>query len=58
MNNDEEYTYKKICDKLGFDPMKYKAPNTDTEDDRFPNPFLVLTNEEIMFLYKKYMHND
>ena len=22
MNSDEEYIYIKICDKLGFDPMK------------------------------------
>lgn len=48
---DKEKEYKRICKKLGFIPSQYKAPETDGEDDRWENPFLSLTSEEIMFLY-------
>ena len=44
--------YKRICDKLGFIPSEYKYPETDGEDDNWENPFLVLTVEEIEYLWK------
>lgn len=44
--------YKKICDKLGFEPPTYDPPVSDTEDDTHENPFLKLTSEEIMYLYE------
>ena len=44
--------YKRICDKLGFIPSDYKHPETDGGDDRQENPFLVLTPDEINYLYK------
>lgn len=44
--------YKKICDKLGFEPSMYDPLISDTEDDTHENPFLKLSSEEIMYLYK------
>ena len=44
--------YKKICDKLGFEPSTYDPPVSDTEDDTHENPFLKLTSEEIIYLYE------
>ena len=44
--------YKRICDKLGFVPLEYKPPETDGEDDRWENPFSMLTPDEILYLYK------
>lgn len=44
--------YKKICDKLGFEPSAYDPPVSDTEDDTHENPFLKLTSDEIMYLYE------
>ena len=48
---DKEKEYKRICEKLGFIPSKYKAPDFDSEDDSFINPFSKLTSEEKDFLY-------
>ena len=47
----KESEYQRICVKLGFVPSEYVAPKTDTENDNWNNPFLVLTSEEIDFLY-------
>lgn len=44
--------YKRICDKLGFVPSKYKHDYAGTEFDGAVNPFAVLTTDEIMFLYE------
>lgn len=44
--------YKRICDKLGFVPSEFKAPEITDEDDNWENPFLVLTPDEINYLYK------
>lgn len=50
--------YEEICDKLGFEPSAYDPPVSDTEDDTHENPFLKLTTEEIIFLYKNgYLNN-
>jgi hypothetical protein len=46
---DEEY--KKICEKLGFNPSEYELPNFDGEDDSWINPFSVLTEAESDYLY-------
>ena len=48
---DKEKEYKRICGKLGFIPSKYEAPEIDTEDDNWENPFSILTTDEVMFLY-------
>lgn len=48
---DKDKEYKRICEKLGFVPSKYKAPETDSEDDNWINPFSVLTVDEVQFLY-------
>lgn len=47
---DEEYD--RICKKLGFIPREYKDNCEAEENDNWKNPFLVLTDEEIDFLYK------
>ena len=53
----KELEYQRICDKLGFVPSEYVAPKADTENDNWTNPFLVLTSEEIDFLYiNKYLN--
>ena len=49
---DKEKEYKRICEKLGFEPREYKFPDFDTEDDSWESPFEVLTVEEIDYLYK------
>ncbi len=50
--------YEEICDKLGFEPSAYDPPVSNTEDDTHENPFLKLTTEEIIFLYKNgYLNN-
>lgn len=43
-------TYQSICDKLGFDPMKYKPKASNFEDDSKESPFSILTLEESDFL--------
>ena len=48
---DKAKEYKRICDKLGFKPSEFKAPEFTTEDDNWENPFMVLTSDEISFLY-------
>lgn len=48
---DKDKEYKRICEKLGFIPSKYKTPETDSEDDNWVNPFSVLTTDEVKFLY-------
>ena len=48
----QDKKYKEICDKLGFDLADYEPPPIpDTEDDRYENPFLKITADEIMYLY-------
>lgn len=50
--------YEEICRKLGFELADYVPPVSDTEDDTHENPFLKLTTEEIIFLYKNgYLDN-
>ena len=54
-----EKEYKRICDKLGFIPSKFKAPDFDSEDDSWVNPFSRLTSEEKDFLwYNGYLLHD
>ena len=47
-------TYKSICDKLGFDVVKYMSepykPGLVYEDDSKPSIWSVLTLEEMYFL--------
>ena len=43
--------YREICDKLGFEPSEYDPTYSGTEDDRYENPFLKLTGDEIMYLW-------
>lgn len=45
-------TYKKICEKLGFDPVVdgYDYKFSGHEDDTQVSPFAVLTDEESDFL--------
>lgn len=47
-----EKEYQRICDKLGFIPSEFKAPDFKEEDDSWVSPFSVLTVSEIDFLYK------
>lgn len=42
--------YKRICDKLGFKLEDYKPSFSDTEDDSKPNPFAVLSLDELDYL--------
>lgn len=42
--------YNKICKKLGFVPSEYKHKYSGTEDDSKPNPFSVLSTDELMYL--------
>ena len=44
--------YEQICEKLGFIPSEYKSEPSGYEDDSKPNPFSVLTVEEILYLYE------
>lgn len=46
-------TYKKICDKLGFDPVVdgYNYKFSGHEDDTQVSPFAALTDEESDFLF-------
>lgn len=46
-------TYEKICNKIGFDPIKdgYNRKTYEEIDDTVVSPFSVLTIEEIDFLY-------
>lgn len=49
---DKEKEYKRICEKLGFIPSKFKLPDDIVdEDDNYINPFSKLTSEEKDFLY-------
>ncbi len=41
-----EQEYKKICQKLGFDPITDKTKHPSMEDDTRPSRFSVLTFEE------------
>lgn len=41
-----EQEYKKICQKLGFDPIADKTKHSSMEDDTNPSKFSVLTFEE------------
>lgn len=50
-------TYQSICDKLGFDPMKYEPKVSDYEDDSKESPFSTLTLEESDFLCNYLMKN-
>lgn len=52
MNKEKEY--ERICKKLGFIPSKYEPSPAESEqdDEAWVNPFLVLSNSEIMFLYE------
>lgn len=45
-------SYKRICEKLGFDPItdKLQFPTAGHEDDRWVSPFGKLTDEELEFL--------
>lgn len=45
-------TYKDICNKIGFDPIKdgYDYKFSGHEDDTQVSPFSVLTLEELDFL--------
>lgn len=43
-------TYNSICSKLGFDPMKDKIKNGNSEDDTKRSQFAVLSLEEHEFL--------
>ena len=49
---DKEKEYKRICEKLGFEPRNYKFPEYHTEDETWNDPFKALTVEEIDFLYE------
>ncbi|MDD6203928.1 MAG: hypothetical protein PUC05_02895 [Firmicutes bacterium] len=49
---DKEKEYKRICDKLGFIPSKFKARDFDGEDDNWVNPFSLLTSQENDFLWE------
>ena len=42
--------YYKICKKLRFVPSEYNHTYSGTEDDAKPNPFSVLTTDELMYL--------
>lgn len=45
--------YDNICEKLGFDFMKYDPETRGTEyDGEEQNPFDVLTEEELDFVMK------
>lgn len=47
--------YDEIVKKLGFEPADYEP---DLTKDDYPNPFTVLTGEEIMWLWKQgYLKN-
>ena len=48
---DKEKKYKRICDKLGFIPSEFKAPDFETEDDSWESPFKKLTANELEFLF-------
>ena len=55
---DKETEYQRICDNLGFIPSEFKAPDFETEDDSWTNPFSALTVEENVFLYENgYLNN-
>lgn len=44
-------TYESVCKKLGFDFMEYDPDTKGTEyDGKEPNPFDVLTDEELDFV--------
>lgn len=55
-NIDSDYMEmkQKIIDKLGFEPKDYNEQSkswTDVhEQDNIPNPFAVLTMEELLFM--------
>ena len=54
----KETEYQRICDKLGFIPSEFKAPDFETADDSWTNPFSALTVEENVFLYENgYLNN-
>lgn len=40
------YTYKELCDKIGFDPLTTKRELSEYEIDDTPTPFSVLTYDE------------
>lgn len=51
--------YESICSKLGFVPSESPDIRIATEDDRLKSPFLVLTPDEIRYLYENgYLRND
>lgn len=43
-------TYEGICEKLGFRLEDYSPKYSGHEDDSIPNPFSVLTSEELDFV--------
>lgn len=47
----KDQKYKEICNKLGFIPSEYKPEYKGYEDDTWENPFMILSCEEIEFLY-------
>ncbi len=47
----QDKRYKEICEKLGFDLADYHPHISDTEDDRYENPFSRISLEEKMYLY-------
>jgi len=52
-----EITYESICQKLGFDPMKYEYKFKGYEDDSQTSPLAPLSYEELNFLCEYLINN-
>jgi hypothetical protein len=51
MSAEEKKTlYRKICEKLGFEPYKMPKSDISSENDKEENPFTKLDLSELVFL--------